>query len=92
MYFFLCKDKLKCFLGEIAYIRLELWHLNPTFQISSRYEIRLFNELWQSAEKHIISRCAEQLLGELGASPSGARCCAPALWKSQWGKCRLYQN
>lgn len=82
MYFLLqClyKDKLKCFVGELAYIRLELWHLNPAFQIPSRYEIRLFNELWQRAEKHIISRCSEQLLGEQGASLSGARCCAPAL-------------
>lgn len=28
----LCNEKLKCFLGEIACIRLELWHLNPPFR------------------------------------------------------------
>lgn len=36
MYFLLhclCKGKLKCFQGEIASIRLELWHLSPAFQI-----------------------------------------------------------
>lgn len=78
MYFSLCKEKkLKCFLGKIAYIRLELWHLNRTFQIPSRCEMRPFNDLWQSEEKHITSCCSEQLLKELGASLSRTRCCAP---------------
>lgn len=51
----------------------------PPVQIPARYEIRFFNELWKSAEKHLVSRCSEQLLGEQGAPLGGARCCALAL-------------